>query len=258
MKVRTRREGTHPIPLPLSSSSLSFYTFLWSSLSFYTFVCLPFYTFICPLTVMAILTRSWTLFIFIHPKTGIVIISTQIQVPTKYSILKLKLTSQLPNLSFPSTCSMNVPFHVFALHIARCSIQPHLLPPPCFNPFCELSKVRSYFFFFNVFSGWFLLFNSLCVSFEVPNFIKLLETMDIKFNSNWDCFRMGYSHPFNNCQILLLLLTWWSPISLGSHEPSLLFHLCDSLSLLLHLSLLSLGGSSLSQKLSPSLSNLEV
>ena len=156
MKARTRRGGYTPLPLPLSSSSLSFYTFLWSSLSFYTFIwrSMLFYTFLCPLAVMAILTKSRVLFIFIHPKIGILIISTQIRVPTKYSQLKLKLTSQLPTLSLSSTCSMNVPLYVFAPSLCFCSsyckvltIQLHLLPLPCFNPFCDLSNVRSYFLF---------------------------------------------------------------------------------------------------------------
>jgi len=91
-----------------------------------------FYTFLCPLTLMAILTKSRTLFIFIHPKIGIIIIYTQIRVLNKFSfetqtplttsyfVIALYMLDECPPLCF---CT---------LYCKVLSIQPHLFASSLF------------------------------------------------------------------------------------------------------------------------------
>ena len=66
-------------------------------------------------------------------------------------------------------------------------------------------------YFLMSFHVGFLLFHSLYISFEAPNFVKLLQTVDINFNPNWDCFssvlllsipQLPSSHPNWDCFII--------------------------------------------------------
>ena len=161
---------------------------------------------LCPSTVMDIITKngSGALFILIHLKIGIIYIASLGFLRYPPNILSWNSNSpQLPTLSLSFRCLMNVPLHVFALDSKVLSIQPHLLSLPCFNPFWKLSNVRSHLFFlmlqsvlealkckisllffFMPFHVGFLLFYSLFVSFKAPIFVKLLQIVNINFNSN--------------------------------------------------------------------------
>ena len=134
MRARTLRGWYTPLPLPLSSSSLSFYTFLWGSLSIYTFL--------CPLTVMAILTKSRVLFIFIHPKIGIIIFLLRFVYPPSI----LGWNSNSPHNFLLCHCPLHVqwmsPSSFCSSYSKVLSIQPHLFLL-ILIPF--RSSLRSYF-----------------------------------------------------------------------------------------------------------------